>query len=248
MKIISRRILTTICVLAALISSPSQARDVSIVTVDWQPYYGSDLPDGGVIADITRQSFARAGHNASIEYIPWTRALKLVTEGEKDIVMGAYYNDERAKTYIMSDPMYALVLGLISLRDSGITQYDALEDLKPYRIGTSRGYANSKEFDAADFLNKDIARNSTINLRKLQRKRIDLMVAAFGIFRYELSQVGGDTRDYNFVRPPLSEERLYIMGSRAIPDGQKLINDFNRGLKLIRQDGTYEQILKKHGF
>ena len=249
MRIIRSLFLQVIaCACSFFMVASVQARDVQVVTVDWQPYYGSGLPDGGVIADITRQSFARGGHTASIEYIPWTRALKLVAEGEKDIVMGAYYNEERAETYIFSDPLYGLFMGLISLRGSGITSYNTLQDLKPYRIGISRGYANSEEFDTADYLNKDIAKSPTINLRKLKRKRIDLMVAAFGIFRYELNQVNGNVDDFNFVQPPLSEQQLYIMASRKISDGTKLMADFNRGLKLIRQDGTYEKILKKHGF
>eukprot|EP00494_Astrolonche_serrata_P006718 UN06743 len=80
--------------------------------------------------------------------------------------MGAYYNDDRAKTYHMSDPFYQIKLGLIARRDVGIQQYNNLQELAPYRIGVSRGYANSEEFDAADFLNKDVAKGPTINIQK----------------------------------------------------------------------------------
>ncbi|MEM7291981.1 MAG: transporter substrate-binding domain-containing protein [Pseudomonadota bacterium] len=229
-------------------SPGSYARDVSMVTVDWQPYYGSGLLDDGVITDVVREAFRRGGHNASVEYIPWTRALKTVEAGEHDIVMGAYYNDERAKTYHMSDPFYSVLLGLVSRRDLGITRYNTLEDLRPYRIGVSRGYANSEEFDAADYLNKDIAKGPTINLQKLLRKRIDMLVAAFGIFRYELNQSGGDVSEFTFIEPPLAENSLYIMASRAIPDGAQIIADFNRGLREIQADGTYDKLLAKHGF
>ena len=194
------------------------------------------------------QAFARGGHKANISFIPWTRALKTVEEGDNDIVMGAYYNDERAKTYVISKPFYRVLLGLIARRDAGVERYESLNDLRPYRIGVSRGYANTEAFDAADFLNKDVARNATINIQKLQRKRIDMMTAAFGIFRYELNQVNGNVDNFVFLDPPLADNALYIMASRKIPDGTQLIRDFDRGLREIQSDGTYEEILRKHGF
>ena len=162
--------------------------------------------------------------------------------------MGAYYNDERAKVYHFSDPFYRVFVGLIARRDAGVDSYSKLEDLKPYRIGVCRGWANSEEFDAADYLSKDVAKNPTINIQKILRNRIDMMVAAFGIFRYELNQVNGDISQFTFMKPPLAEHALYLLGSRKVPDGAQLIADFNRGLREIQEDGTYEEILKKHGF
>ncbi|MEM7206569.1 MAG: transporter substrate-binding domain-containing protein [Pseudomonadota bacterium] len=228
--------------------STVQARDVSMVTVDWQPYYGSGLLDGGMVVDVARAAFQRAGHNATVKFIPWTRALKTVEEGENDIVLGAYYNEERAQTFHISDSFYRVRLGLVARRDVGVTRYESLQDLKPYRIGVSRGYANSEEFDAADFLNKDVAKGPTINLQKLKRERIDMMVAAFGIFRFELNRDGGDINQYSFIEPPLADNGLYLLGSRNVADGAQLIADFNRGLEAIRADGTYDELLKKHGF
>ncbi len=219
-----------------------------MVTVEWRPYYGSTLKDGGMMTEVAVAAFKRGGHNATIKFIPWPRALKDVAEGKADIVMGAYFSEEREKTYIYSDSFYEVNTGLIARRDAGIRKYKHLEDLKPYRIGTSRGWVNTPEFDAAEYLNKDVARNPTINIQKLIRNRVDMMVAAFGIFRYELSQIGGDVDQFVFLEPPLIKNLLYLLGSRSIPDGEKLVADFNRGLELIRADGTYGEILKKHGF
>ena len=239
--------LSILCLLATL-SISAQARDISMVTVNWQPYYGDGLDNGGVLTELTQTAFARKGHNSSIEFMPWSRALKLVEEGSNDVIMGAYFNEERNQKYLFSFPFYKVSVGLIARKDSGLSAFNTLDDLRPYRIGVSRGFANSEEFDAADFLNKDVGKNPAINLLKLERNRIDAMAGAFGIFRYEASQAELSLDDFVFVDPPLDENFLYLMVSKNIPDGEQLVRDFNAGMLELLEDGTLKRILRKYGF
>jgi polar amino acid transport system substrate-binding protein len=57
------------------------ARGVSMVTVEWAPHYGSNLPENGLMTALTTAAFKAGGHDASIEFIPWPRALKEVEAG-----------------------------------------------------------------------------------------------------------------------------------------------------------------------
>ncbi len=53
--------------------------------------------------------------------------------------------------------------------------------------------------------------------------------------------------NYEFIAPMAVLEQ-HISISRKIEGGQKIVNDFNQGLKIIQRDGTFEKIFKKHGF
>lgn len=226
-------------------SSTAVAREVSMLTLNWAPHYGEDLPEQGLTTALVMAAFKAGGHDAGIRFVPWSRALKEVEEGRADVVMGAYYNEERTTKYLYSDVIYYLNVGLIARPGLARTQYASLRELSGYRIGVSRGFANSEEFDAAQYLNKDVASTPLLNIRKLYRGRIDMAVMNFDLFRYEARKQGHCLDSISFVDPPLSTQGLYVMASRNIPDGEKLMQDFNTGLAAIRDSGEFDRIVSR---
>ena len=234
------------CLLFLWTTSGIHARDLTGVTVEWAPHYGTAMPDGGAMTVITKAAFERGGHNADVSFIAWNRALKNVEEGKDDFVMGAYYNEERAKTYFVSDPVYEIEFGMIALDSLGVETMDGLRSLEPYTIGVVLGYANTEEFDAADYLNKETARSMQLNIRKLYRDRLDMIIGAFDVVRFEAEQENMNTSRMRFLQPALTRNKLYLLVSRNIPDGEQIVNDFNRGLAEIREDGTLDELLRQY--
>jgi polar amino acid transport system substrate-binding protein len=214
-----------------------------MLTVEWAPHYGAELPENGLTTAVVKAAFKAGGHSSGVDFIPWARALKEVEEGKADIVMGAYHNEEREKIYIFSDPIYFLELGLIARPGLGMSSYKSLRDLTSYRIGISRGFANSEEFDSANYLDKQVATYPNLNIRKLFRGRIDMAVMNFDLFRYEAKKEGFCISDVEFMEPPLQTHGLYLMASRNISDGAGIIQDFNQGLDKIRKNGEFDRIV-----
>ncbi len=234
-----------ICCSVAMVN----AREIKMVTVDWPPFYGAKMEDEGVITVIVKTAFQRAGHNATVKFIPWARALKLVENRQYDILMGGYYSEERSKKYLYSAAIYNIEVGLVALKSLHVTHYSKLQELIPYTIGVSQGWVNNEEFDAADYLNKETATKPVLNVRKLLKKRVDMISISFDVFRYELLTMSGQRlNNIVFIQPPLSVSPIYLMVSLKSSQREEIINDFNQGLEAIKRDGTYHQILKKHGF
>ncbi len=226
-------------------SPVAMAREVTMLTLNWAPHYGEELPEQGLTTALVKAAFEAGGHDAGIQFVPWSRALKEVEEGKADVVMGAYYNDERTEKYIYSDVIYHLNVGLIARPGLGKTRYESLRELRDFSIGVSRGFANSEEFDAAQYLNKDVASTPVLNIRKLYRGRIDMAVMNFDLFRYEAKKAGHCISSVNFMDPPLQEHGLYVMASRNIADGEKLMQDFNAGLAALHDSGEFDRILNR---
>jgi polar amino acid transport system substrate-binding protein len=239
------RSLVAVLTLSMALCGSLHARDISMLTVEWAPHYGSALPENGLTTALVQAAFRAGGHSSQVDFTPWARALKEVEEGKADVVMGAYFNADRAQKYYYSDRIYSLDLGLIARPGLGVSRYQSLRELSAYRIGVSRGFANSDEFDAADYLDKDTATYPNLNIRKLFRGRIDMAVMNFDLFRYEAKKEGFCICDVTFMDPPLSTEGLYVMASRNIRDGEKIIKDFNRGLLAIRQNGEFSRIVSR---
>lgn len=241
----SQYFLALVLMLLQFTATAACARDVTMLTLNWAPHYGEDLPEQGLTTALVKAAFKAGGHNAGIEFVPWSRALKEVEEGKADVVMGAYFNEERTGKYIYSDVIYELNVGLIARPGFSKTHYSSLQELSEYSIGISRGFANSEEFDAAQYLNKDVASTPLLNIRKLYRGRIDMAVMNYDLFRYEARKEGHCLTSVNFLEPPLSTQGLYVMASRNITDGDELMLDFNSGLAVIRDNGEFDRIVQR---
>ena len=237
-------ILISLAILSAL-PTRLMARNISMLTVEWAPHYGSSLPENGLTTALVKAAFKAGGHSSEVDFVPWTRALREVKEGNADVVMGAYHNKKREIDFYFSEAIYFLDTGLIARPGLNKNSYSSLRDLSPYSIGVSRGWANSEEFDAANYLNKQVAKNPNLNIRKLFRGRIDMAVMNFDLFRYEAKKEGFCIANVEFMDPPLETHGLYIMASRKIADYQTVIDDFNRGLDEIRKNGSFQRIVNR---
>lgn len=233
-------------ILFILMSFNVQSRTINMVTVDWAPFYSSELEKNGVVTAIVQEALRRSDLESTIRFIPWKRALVLVENGEYDAVMGGYYTDARAEKYLYSDPIFDVDVGLVALKELGFSRYDSLQDLTPYRIGVSLGWANGKAFDEADYLTKEEASNQILNVRKLFRQRVDMIAISFAVFQYETNSLNhSKLEDVVYIQPPLSKSSLYLLVSKNILDGQDVVHAFNRGLNQMRKDGTYNRLLKE---
>ncbi len=235
-------------IIASGIASPVHARSVSMCTLNWEPFYGEELPRNGFFTDIVRTAFERAGHEATTHFMPWARAKVEVEQGDRDVLLGAYYNEERAKTYLASEAIYTAEVGLVALESLGVESFDSLRALSDYTIGFGRGFTVNEEFDNADYLDKEAAEDLALNVNKLYAGRVDMIAGSFENISYIAQQQGRDVSRLVFLEPALKESTLHIMVSRAIDDGEQLLADFHEGLNAIRQDGTYDQILSEMGY
>jgi len=252
-----RKISIAICIalvvqallLPAILETTLLASDkqITAVTEPWPPYMGPKLRDNGFFPELLVEAFDRVGYTVTVEFRPWARSLEDVKEGDKDILCGAYYTQEREEFLAYSQPIAEAQDVLFVKAGRNIT-YQQLTDLKPYKIGVVRGAAHGVAFDAADFLNKEEVSHSGQNIRKLLVGKIDLMAGPRDVIKYIIK------RDYplfidkiEVVNPPLSTNKIYFCFSKKVEGYQELLKAFAQGLALIKKDGTYDDLAQKHG-
>jgi polar amino acid transport system substrate-binding protein len=122
--------------------------------------------------------------------------------------------------------------------------------MTPYLIGVIRGSTVSPEFDAAThhYLKTDPTADPELNLKHLLAGRIDAFVEKKQLIDELLrTKYAADADKVVAVGAPLQVGKFYNTFSHAVPGYQHLLDDFNRGLKLIREDGTERAILQRFG-
>jgi len=223
------------------------AQKIRLATLNWAPYIGENLNAEGYAAELIRTAFQRVGYEVKFFFMPWQRAVNTVTEGSYDGLCPAYYTQQRAQTFCMSKEFPAGPMVLAKRVDRDI-HYNRIQDLKPYKIAVVRGYANTKAFDEAKYLQKSFTNCDQTGYRRLLFGSVDLWVVdKFVAQQTKANHFPERAKEIDFVAKPLGVNNLHIAFSRTKPDYQHLTNIFNEGLAEVLTDGTVKQILTRHG-
>jgi polar amino acid transport system substrate-binding protein len=227
--------------------TPAAPRTLVFVTLDAPPYFGEGLPDGGFYTELSREAFQRVGYTLEVEFMAWNRALELARQGDYDGMLGLYYTEERAKDFIYTEPIYDDEIVFFSRKGETIT-YTTLRDLTPYTIGALLGAAEIERFkqEGLKFIETS---DYAINLKNLMTNRIDLV---FGSRVFLLNLIATQFPEWieaiDVVQPPYRIEKMHNGISKNVADAATIVADFNRGFQMIKDDGTFDRILQKHGF
>jgi polar amino acid transport system substrate-binding protein len=199
------------------------------------------------LVEITEKALTQVGYRTKIEFMPWKRALHNSMNGKADVLLGAYYNEKRAQKMLYSEPIDKVELVFLALKESNI-RYTALTDLKPYTIGHIRGVSVNKAFDSASYLRKEAVTNVEQNIKKLISGRVDLIVfkkrRLLHLIHTKFPEISNKVE---LLSPSLQTSFFYNAFPKSQPNALKHLEDFNRGLRAIKNDGTYAKILIKHG-
>lgn len=237
-------------VLLPPVMARSQDKKITVANLVWLPYCGQFLPNYGIAPEVITEAFNRVGYKVEYHFMAWTFALEQVKKGKYDAIGTAYFTEERAQDYHFTDPYMDSPIVFFKRKEEDVGWSGDIQDLKSYRIGVVKGYANSPEFDAADYLRKIESRTEVLLLKKLLYKQTDMVVIDQFAGYHTIGQklIGYDKHRLEHISPPLVVNPLYLMFSKNIPGFTKKAMDFNIGLNEIKKDGTLKKILAKHGF
>lgn len=246
LSILVTTLLVMIVSLAITEKGWTQEKSITLATMNFEPLYGESLPEGGVFTALTREAFRRVGYRIDVQFMPWKRAIETTKRGDYDGVMGAVLNSERAPFFVATEAIVPYETVLFS-RSEEIITYTDLSELQSYKIGTVRGISAENILKAANLTFESVGEYEQ-NLKKLMAKRIDLIAGNNFVIPDLLKKYPEFEGKVRAVSPPLQTRPLRIIVPKKNSHHTAIIADFNRGLREIITDGTFNAIVKKYGF
>lgn len=236
-----------IAALVMIWAGPSIADEpITVVADEWPPFSGKGLPEQGVSVDVTSAVLERAGYTVKTAMLPWARIVHGAKSGEYDIVSSVFQDAEMQKYLRYSDPFYATEIRFVQRKGGDIT-FSSLNSLRSYRIAVGSGFLYDTEFDNADFLNKFEVTTTLQGLRMVASGRVDLTLDSTDVVRHSILRGDPGLMDkLEFLDPALSTRQIHIGVSLSRADHARIISDFNRTLKEMQADGSYDRLLEKH--
>lgn len=242
------RLLRTMGLLGLLLlAQAATAEKLRLVADAWPPFTDINLVNGGLATDLVSTALARAGYTTAFEQVPWARALQGVGEGRYDVLVDAWFNNERTLIGEFSGEYLLNRVRFLKRKDSSI-EFNDLQALHPYPIAVVRGYAYSSAFDSDPELQKVPVHSFSMAVRMLAAGRVALAVDDEYVARYNLGREVPRVREsVEFLPKPLSENGLHILVSLKNPNHAQIVASFDRGIAAMKADGSYDRMFRLHG-
>lgn len=227
-------------------TTTAEAEVLQVTGSLWSPYVDGDLPNGGLAADLVRTALTRAGYEVNANVEPWSRAYEGAAVGVYDVVPAIWQTEERGEDLIFSNP-YLLNDIIFMSRQGVLVEYGTLSDLSGYRIGVVRDYAYDEAFDSDPSLQRVVNGHLIQNLLLLRQDRLDMVVGDKWALLHEISQyMPEDIGYFRALDRPLARRALRLGVSRMNPDAAEIVAKFDAAIAAMREDGTYDEIVRRH--
>lgn len=243
--------------------NPSARKSLTLATLDWPPYIGSNICRQGWVLQATIALLHRIGYGAKVEYYPWARALKVAESGKVDILFPEYFIEPEAPSdiYPGTRRLDHLVLSeafgwgpVAFIKRSGydLSHYKDLNSLANERIGVVRGYQNAPEFDRRMDMGMykiTQAKDDNHNLLLLLNNRVNLIVADPQVIRAEVlnsdrTSVQKQTilDQIEVVSPIIQMNGLYLALSKKVGKVDELLIELNQAINSFKKHGVFSEI------
>lgn len=242
--------LGSLFVLLLGITHMSQAEDVVRLTNgEWPPFTSQNLKHYGVYSHIVSEAFALEGMTVKYEFFPWKRSYVYTKDGDWDGSLTWAPTPEKKREVFFSDPVFQHTKVFFHLKNFSF-DWNTIDDLKGISIGATALYTYGDEFDQAvknGRIEVEYATTDMTSLKKLLERRIQ-------IFPSDI-RVGYDLLNTNFTSEeaslfmhhpkPIQETFTCVIFTKKNPEkSRRLMEIFNRGLRKLKENGTYDKLLK----
>jgi polar amino acid transport system substrate-binding protein len=209
-------------------------------------YFQNGKPAGLLPAILARAS-ALTGDHYDLRLFPWKRAYELAARGEGGVV-GVSFNQERAKSFDFSRPLYDDDIQIVTLKGKTFP-YSSLEDLKGKTIGGVNGASYGDDIDKAIanglfVVDRDVGQAG--RLRKLLAGRLDAAFIGNGSAGFDEivsseEELRNNRAQFVVLPTPLTRDPLHLAFPKSM-NKREALNRFNAALEKLKQSGELKKL------
>jgi polar amino acid transport system substrate-binding protein len=234
------------CLILFVVSGSAFAKDLKLASSTAVPPYIIVDTNSGIELDVVREVLGLKGYTVTFEHLPFPRAVEKMKAGEFD---GALTISQTAELELgnvfYSDSHITFQNVAISLKSSHLN-IEKISDLSDKAISTfqyARQYIGPEFAKMADSnpAYRELPNSSQI-VPMLFQKRVQTIVMEINIFKYLLKEI----KFIDTSTPVVIHEIFPKNPFKVVFLDSKVRNDFNQGLKMIRANGRYNEIINKY--
>ncbi len=160
-----------------------------LASLEWPPYTSATMTDHGETTALLRRIFADLGYQLEIDFVPWSRAVRM---GTADHPYDGYFPEYQVQEAgrLQSDSLGSSLIGFAYKADLIVPEIN-LQMLQRFSLGVVQDYINQHQLDLwirLGLLKPQYALSDQQNLLKLVNGRVELIVIDQRVMDYWLQQ------------------------------------------------------------
>lgn len=222
---------------------------LKIVTEEFPPYNHTEQGKiTGLSTEVVEAVLKELKLQGNIQSLPWARAYEMAKNTPEVLIYSIGRTPERENYFKWVGVIAPTDYYLYALPGKSF-KIDALENAKPYQIGTVNQDVGEQFLLAHGFVKGQNLQSSIkyeLNYQKLKLGRIDLWIMNGMTASHLARQVGDDpalTLAKVYRINDLSSEGYYMAFGKQTPDAT--VQQFKRGLEAIKKNGVFDHLKKK---
>ncbi|MDD2851915.1 MAG: transporter substrate-binding domain-containing protein [Desulfuromonadaceae bacterium] len=242
-----KRLLAAICgimlLFLALAASSAEATDETKLlflgnkNIAPVVYLDNGIP-AGVVVDIVRALAPHLPKPVEIKAMDWQEAQALVARGDADAVIQINATEERKKIYDFSDTLLESQFSIFT--STGRVGISGMSSLRGLRVGVEAGGLPRQLLEKEPLIQLHIIPNFLEGFKLLNNGTVDAVVVDYRVGAYIIAENG--LRNIKVTGMPITSSFSAI----AVKKGNTtLLNAINSALRIIKDDGAYDTVLKK---
>ncbi|CAK0741771.1 Transporter substrate-binding domain-containing protein [Gammaproteobacteria bacterium] len=235
-------------------NNPSIADTISLRADEWCPYNcvpNSDKP--GYMIEIAKKIFEAAGHQVDYQTLNWARAIEETRAAKFNGIVGASKGD--APDFIFPMEKLGISVYAFAVRKDNSWSFTGMDSLNGKVLGVIRNYSYGDTLNAYVEANKNDQKKIQIssgdsaleiNLRKLNKGRLDAVVEGLAVLTYTIGKLGLD-QEVKIAGTDATADPVFIAFTPAHPKSHEYADLLSKGIMTLRTNGQLKEILTKYG-
>lgn len=215
---------------------------------EYPPYTSAYLRNDGFFSEIVTEAYKAVEVDVKLEYYPWSRAWELMAHAEIDGSFPWTPTESRKASFTFSEPIVPFATSLLYMKGNQKVpkSFTTLESLKDLEVGGVEYYYYLEWFKDID-KDIDLSTNELDAIKKLTIGRFDIMPCERPATEYLIDSHLPDWKDqFLYLEPPVHVSQFHAVFSKKHPHADEYVDLFNEGFRIIKENGTFEEILKRH--
>lgn len=209
------------------------------------PPFQIEFPENdlkGFDVEVVTEVFERAGIDVEVRFLPWKRVIAVAKKGVIAGMVSCSYQKEREEYLLFSDEISKSRRSFATVVGNVLGPMNTFEDAKGKMIVVTSGHGTEKEL-----VKKDVVHESSFtdqaSIKMLINGRVDAFYSSRELMQFLAKEMGvSDKLEYHDV----SSKSVHLCLTKKWQGADALMSKFNKTLKEVKADGTYEAIHSKY--
>jgi polar amino acid transport system substrate-binding protein len=237
---LSRRCLLLVAP-ASLLGTAQAGPPLAWVAGDLPPFAWS-TPDGprGFGHELVMEMAQRLGQTATVQYLPWARAVRMAEQGGHYGVFPLARTPDREARFQWLAPLMTVRYGIYTLATESRLE---LDQLRKMRVGVLRGSPIAANLKAERFTTIIESKDYRDLLRQLRERALDAVYAGTPMLEAAMDEYG-QPRMLFVLQTTIGEATLYLAASLQLDaaQAQRWVGAFRQ----LEDDGTVARLRRRY--